>query len=584
MAQYMTSSGPNPEPRGHDARLARHAALADAHRLGRAGRPRGEQQKVQRVRDREPPGRPARHGSSPEPVRPIGVGPGSPGRRTAGHGSAPRRCRARPGGLAATTSVTMSWQSAWAMSRASSAPRRVGLIPTTVAPASAAPPRRKRYSGTFSRSTPTWNGPGLRRSRQHAGPGRALRHHLAPTPCRLLEAQAGVVVLGARHEQVGHRGHRRDDSLKAPMGISEPRDLDALRAGLTRWVSVVATRVARRPPRSPGAAGHRPVQRDDLRRARMDRSGPGAARCRSGPRGWCGSRPTARVCSLPTTSGCRVDCKPPSPGPGCRRWNPSPSRRTTPGWARPSWSCPGWPGGWCGPTSPTCAPGGWPRPRPRARRDCTRRSSTSWPGSTASTGSPSAAPGSWRPGPAEGSGVTRRRARVAWPAEVEHWARYLAWAGEGSAPAGLRGGRRVVSRPAPGPGAPAVAVVGRRPARQRARGGRHGGLRPSSTSRWRRSGPAEVDLAWFVVLHDMAVDRCGGDLPGFPGRDATIAAYRRAWAGPWTTCGGTRPSRRCAAGPSWCAPPDCWPAWASTTAGSPTRTPPSTGLAGLIAG
>ncbi len=38
-------------------------------------------------------------------------------------------------------------------------------------------------------------------------------------------------------------------------------------------------------------------------------------------------------------------------------------------------------------------------------------------------------------------------------------------------------------------------------------------------------GPAEVDLAWFVVLHDMAVDRCGGDLPGFPGRDATIAAY-----------------------------------------------------------
>jgi aminoglycoside phosphotransferase (APT) family kinase protein len=38
-------------------------------------------------------------------------------------------------------------------------------------------------------------------------------------------------------------------------------------------------------------------------------------------------------------------------------------------------------------------------------------------------------------------------------------------------------------------------------------------------------GPAEVDLAWFVVLHDMAVDRCGGDLPGFPGRAATIAAY-----------------------------------------------------------
>ncbi len=38
-------------------------------------------------------------------------------------------------------------------------------------------------------------------------------------------------------------------------------------------------------------------------------------------------------------------------------------------------------------------------------------------------------------------------------------------------------------------------------------------------------GPAEVDLAWFVVLHEMAVDRCGGDLPGFPGRAATVATY-----------------------------------------------------------
>ena len=38
-------------------------------------------------------------------------------------------------------------------------------------------------------------------------------------------------------------------------------------------------------------------------------------------------------------------------------------------------------------------------------------------------------------------------------------------------------------------------------------------------------GPPEVDLAWFVVLHDMAVGRCGRDLPGFPGRDATVAAY-----------------------------------------------------------
>jgi aminoglycoside phosphotransferase (APT) family kinase protein len=40
-------------------------------------------------------------------------------------------------------------------------------------------------------------------------------------------------------------------------------------------------------------------------------------------------------------------------------------------------------------------------------------------------------------------------------------------------------------------------------------------------------GPAEVDLAWFLVLHDMTAARCGGDLPGFPGRAATVAAYER---------------------------------------------------------
>jgi aminoglycoside phosphotransferase (APT) family kinase protein len=38
-------------------------------------------------------------------------------------------------------------------------------------------------------------------------------------------------------------------------------------------------------------------------------------------------------------------------------------------------------------------------------------------------------------------------------------------------------------------------------------------------------GPAELDLAWFLVLHRMTVDRCGGDLAGFPDYDGTVAAY-----------------------------------------------------------
>src|SRR5947209_1645466 len=63
------------------------------------------------------------------------------------------------------SSVTISWQSVCVMSRASSPPRRVGLMPTTVAPASAAPPSQKRYSGPFSSRTPMWKGPGRRSAR-----------------------------------------------------------------------------------------------------------------------------------------------------------------------------------------------------------------------------------------------------------------------------------------------------------------------------------------------------------------------------------------------------------------------------------
>jgi aminoglycoside phosphotransferase (APT) family kinase protein len=39
-------------------------------------------------------------------------------------------------------------------------------------------------------------------------------------------------------------------------------------------------------------------------------------------------------------------------------------------------------------------------------------------------------------------------------------------------------------------------------------------------------GPAELDLAWFLVLHRMTVERCGGDLPGFPDQAATVDAFQ----------------------------------------------------------
>jgi aminoglycoside phosphotransferase (APT) family kinase protein len=38
-------------------------------------------------------------------------------------------------------------------------------------------------------------------------------------------------------------------------------------------------------------------------------------------------------------------------------------------------------------------------------------------------------------------------------------------------------------------------------------------------------GPAEVDLAWFLVLHEHAAETAGTELPGYPGRAAIIAMH-----------------------------------------------------------
>ncbi|KOX01026.1 hypothetical protein ADK65_11805 [Streptomyces sp. NRRL B-1140] len=53
-------------------------------------------------------------------------------------------------------SVIRTRHSVWRMSRASSAPRRVGLIPATAAPARAAAPSQSGNSGVLPSSTPRW--------------------------------------------------------------------------------------------------------------------------------------------------------------------------------------------------------------------------------------------------------------------------------------------------------------------------------------------------------------------------------------------------------------------------------------------
>jgi aminoglycoside phosphotransferase (APT) family kinase protein len=109
-------------------------------------------------------------------------------------------------------------------------------------------------------------------------------------------------------------------------------------------------------------------------------------------------------------------------------------------------------------------------------------------------------------------------------AEVEHWARYLAWAGEGSAPAIFEEGVEWCRDRLPAQEPPASLLWGDVQLGN-VLVGDDMGVCAVLDFEMATLGPAEVDVAWFVVLHDMAVDRCGRDLPGFPGREATIALY-----------------------------------------------------------
>jgi aminoglycoside phosphotransferase (APT) family kinase protein len=45
-------------------------------------------------------------------------------------------------------------------------------------------------------------------------------------------------------------------------------------------------------------------------------------------------------------------------------------------------------------------------------------------------------------------------------------------------------------------------------------------------------GPAELDLAWFLTLHEHAVETAGSELAGYPGRDTVIEWYETALGRP----------------------------------------------------
>jgi aminoglycoside phosphotransferase (APT) family kinase protein len=108
--------------------------------------------------------------------------------------------------------------------------------------------------------------------------------------------------------------------------------------------------------------------------------------------------------------------------------------------------------------------------------------------------------------------------------EVNRWDRYLTWAGGGDIPAVFSEAVAWCRRHLPDPEPPASLLWG---------DVQLGNVLVADDMsiaavldfEMASVGPAELDLAWFLVLHRMTVERCGTDLPGFPDQAATVRSY-----------------------------------------------------------
>jgi aminoglycoside phosphotransferase (APT) family kinase protein len=108
--------------------------------------------------------------------------------------------------------------------------------------------------------------------------------------------------------------------------------------------------------------------------------------------------------------------------------------------------------------------------------------------------------------------------------EVDRWADYLEWAAAGDVPSVFTDGLSWCRARLPDPEPPASLLWGDV---QLGNVMVADDMTIAAVLDFEMSfvGPAELDLAWFLVLHRMTVDRCGGDLPGFLNRAETIRAY-----------------------------------------------------------
>jgi aminoglycoside phosphotransferase (APT) family kinase protein len=110
--------------------------------------------------------------------------------------------------------------------------------------------------------------------------------------------------------------------------------------------------------------------------------------------------------------------------------------------------------------------------------------------------------------------------------ELERWVDYLSWAGEGTTPTVFEAAAAWCRAHRPEPEPPASLLWGDAQLGN-VLVGEDMEIAAVLDFELASLGPAEVDLAWLVVLHRMTVARCGGDVPGFPNESATVAAYER---------------------------------------------------------
>jgi aminoglycoside phosphotransferase (APT) family kinase protein len=123
-------------------------------------------------------------------------------------------------------------------------------------------------------------------------------------------------------------------------------------------------------------------------------------------------------------------------------------------------------------------------------------------------------------------GAAQRTTNTTLAGEIERWAAYLTWAAEGDIPAVFADALAWCRRRLPQPEPPACLLWG---------DVQLGNVLVADDMtiaavldfEMASIGPAELDLAWFLVLHRMTIERCGGDLPGFPDRAATVAYESR---------------------------------------------------------